>query len=118
MVVSSVHMCCYDGPAACILSVQPAFCLSWFMTLQQWLQTEHLSTCMQQMSQGNTACAACELDMLTQEEAAARLQAEVGALQQLLSNERNLVVEAQSIISTTQVLWLPILCSLVQHLLL
>ena len=48
--------------------------------------------------------------MLTQEEAAARLQAEVGALQQLLSNERNLVVEAQSIISTTQVLWLPTLC--------
>ncbi len=55
------------------------------------------------------SCAACELDMLTQEEAAARLQMEVGALQQQLSNERNLVVEAQSIISTTQVLWLPTL---------
>jgi hypothetical protein len=47
--------------------------------------------------------------VLTQEEAA-KLQMEVGALQQQLSNEHNLVVEAQSIISTTQVLWLPTLC--------
>ncbi len=47
--------------------------------------------------------------MLTQEEAA-RLQMEVGVLQQQLSNEHNLVVEAQSTISITKVLWLPKLC--------
>ena len=41
--------------------------------------------------------------MLTQEEAAARLQTEMGKLQQQLSCERNLVVEAQVTISTTQV---------------
>jgi hypothetical protein len=40
------------------LGLQVAFCLCSILTLQQWLQTEHLSTCMQQMSHGNTACAA------------------------------------------------------------
>ena len=48
--------------------------------------------------------------MLTQEEAA-RLQMEVGALQQQLSTERNLVVEAQVTLTTTQVLRLPTLRS-------
>ena len=48
--------------------------------------------------------------MLTQEEAAARLQKEVDVLQQQLSTEHDLMVEAQITISTTQVLWLPTLC--------
>ena len=49
--------------------------------------------------------------MLTQEEAAARLQAEMGEIQQKLSIEHNLVMEAQVTLTTTQVSWLPTLRS-------
>lgn len=52
----------------------------------------------------NTTYAALESQVLTQAEAAATLQEEMGELQQQLSTERNLVVEAQVIISATQVL--------------
>ena len=80
------------------------------MRLQQWLQIEHLSTCMQQKSHGKHTLCYMRVVMLTQEEAAARLQTQVGVLQQQLSTERNLVVEAQVTLATTQVLWLPTLC--------
>ena len=58
----------------------------------------------------NTTYAALESQVLTQAEAAATLQEEMGELQQQLSTERNLVVEAQVIISATQILWLPTPC--------
>ena len=48
--------------------------------------------------------------MLTQEEAAARLQMEIGVLQQQLSSEHDLVIEAQMTLATTQVCCFPILC--------
>jgi len=49
--------------------------------------------------------------MLTQEEAAARLRTEIGGLQQQLSSERKLMVEAQISLATTQVPWFLALCS-------
>ncbi len=96
MLVSSLH---WDGPAPCILYKVSAVVADW----------DYLSTHMQQKSHGK--CAALESQLLTQEDAAARLQAEMGGLQQQLSTERNLMVEAQSTISTTQVSWFPTLCS-------
>ena len=41
--------------------------------------------------------------MLTREEAAARLQTQVGVLQQQLSSGHDLVVEAHAMLATTQV---------------
>jgi hypothetical protein len=49
--------------------------------------------------------------MLTQEEAAATLQTEIGVLQQQLSTERDLMVEAQISLTITQVSCLTTLCS-------
>ncbi len=49
--------------------------------------------------------------MLTQEEAAATLQTEMGVLQQQLSTERNLMVEANKTLATTQVSCFPTLCA-------
>ena len=81
------------------------------MRCQKWLHVWVTSqlTC-NRCRMKNTTYAALELQVLTQAEAAATLQEEMGELQQQLSTEHNLVVEAQVIISATQVLWLPTPC--------
>ena len=48
--------------------------------------------------------------MLTQEEAAATMQMEVGVLQQQLSSAHDLVVEAQMTLAATQVWCFPTPC--------
>ena len=94
--------------------LQFAFCMCSILVNQvsevaaHW---DYFSTYTEQMSHGKHNFCCVRITNVTQEEAAARLQQEMGDLQQQLSNERNLVVEAQSIISTTQVLCFPILCS-------
>ena len=54
--------------------------------------------------------------MLTQEEAAATMQMEVGVLQQQLSSAHDLVVEAQMTLAATQVWCFPTPCSILPSL--